>query len=96
MSHLLILRASRVLVLVLAGTISYLAFKSYRHGHGASMLFMSAGFSLIALGALTSGLIFEILGLDLDLAYAVESFLSAMGLTVLIYSIYGGRSEPPK
>ncbi|KXA99143.1 hypothetical protein AKJ42_03655, partial [candidate division MSBL1 archaeon SCGC-AAA261C02] len=64
MGHLLVLRISRIAILILAGMVVYLALRSYHRGDGKVMLYLSAGFSLIALGALTSGLLFELLHLE--------------------------------
>ena len=91
MSLILILRAVRIVTLLLAGVVTYLAIKSYRRGGGRVMLFLSIGFCLIALGALISGLLFEFFNFALGDSYTVESILVAAGLGVLVYSIYGIR-----
>jgi len=91
MSLILILRAVRIVTLLLAGVVTYLAIKSYRRGGGRVMLFLSIVFCLIALGALISGLLFEFFNFALEDSYTVESILVAAGLGVLVYSIYGIR-----
>jgi hypothetical protein len=89
MAHIFILRAVRIVTLLLAGVVTYLAIKSYWRGGGRVMLFLSIGFCLIALGALASGLLFEFFNFALEDSYIVESILIATGLAVLVYSIYG-------
>ncbi len=89
MVHLEILRAVRIITLLLAGIVTYLAGKSYRRGGGRIMLFLSAGFGLIALGALMSGIMFEFFAFQIETSYIVESVLVAAGLALLVYSIYG-------
>ena len=90
MSHE-ILRIVRILTLLLAGIVAYLAAKSYRRGGGRIMLYLSLGFSLIALGALLSGVFFEFFAFRIEDSYIVESILVAAGLAVLVYSIYGTK-----
>jgi len=86
-----ILRVVRIVTLILAGIVAYLAAKSYRRGGGRIMLYLSLGFSLIALGALLSGVFFEFFAFQIEESYAVESVLIALGLAVIVYSVYGTK-----
>lgn len=95
MTHLDILRVVRIVTLILAGVVAYLAAKSYRRGNDRAMLFLSAGFSLIALGALMSGVLFEFFNFELEHAYIAESVLTAAGLATIVYSIYGTLGTRP-
>lgn len=91
MTHIEILRFVRIITLILAGIVAYLAAKSFRRSRSRMMLFLSVGFCLIALGALMSGLLYEFFAFRLEDSYAIESVLVAAGLAVVVYSIYAAK-----
>lgn len=95
-SHIDILRLVRVITLLLAGLVAYLALKSYRRLGDRVMLFLSTGFILIALGALLSGVLYEFFNFTLEDSYLTESILSAAGLAIIVYSIYGVKGSRAK
>jgi hypothetical protein len=56
------------------------------------MLLLSAGFTLITVGVVVEGLLFEFLNFDLFEAHTVESILVALGFGTILYSIYGTKT----
>jgi cyanate permease len=97
--HIDILRAVRILTLILAGVVAYISTKSYRRTGDRVMLALSVGFVLIALGALLSGILFELFNFAIEVSYIVESVFVAVGLAAVVYSIYGVKrsaSHPKK
>ncbi len=82
----------RLLIVALGAIVVYLAFRSHRQNRSIAMLFLSIGFTLITVGAVIEGVLFEFLGIDIFAAHTVESTLVALGFTAIIYSIYGTRT----
>jgi hypothetical protein len=52
---------------------------------------MSVGFAIIVLGSLIEEVSLEVLGYQLVEAHTLENVAVAVGLVVLVYSIYGAR-----
>jgi len=76
-------------IVTMGALIVYLAFKGYRRKKERSMLFLSIGFAFITFGGVLAGVLFEVLGFTLTYIYGVESALAAVGLIVILYSIFG-------
>lgn len=92
MSYHTILVLVRLLIVALGAIIVHLALRSHRQHRSNAMLLVSIGFTLITVGAVIEGVLFEFLGFDIFAAHTVESTLVALGFTVIIYSTYGTRT----
>lgn len=85
--------AGKLLVLSLGLFIAYKAYQGYvRHGSTA-MLYLGFGFALISVGTVIEGILFEVVGLDIFLAGAIQTAVAALGMLVVIYSLYGNHTS---
>jgi uncharacterized membrane protein len=84
-----VLRALKLVIVVLGTVLVYLGIKGYRRNRGKDMIFLSLGFALITAGSVAAGILFEFLGFQLTDVSIVESIMVIAGFASLIYSIYG-------
>lgn len=79
----------KLLVLSLGLFISYKAYQGFRRYGSTAMLYLGVGFAFISVGTVIEGILFEIVGLDIFLAGAIQTVIAAVGMLVIIYSLYG-------
>lgn len=89
-----VLVAVKAVVLVLGGTITYLAYKASRRTQSVALRAFAAGFGVITLGALVAGGLDKLVGVGLQTSVLVQSALTAAGFAVLAYSLYATDPEP--
>ncbi len=80
--------AVEVISLVIAFVLATLAYRSYRRSGSATFVLTAVGFTLLGAASLVEGVLYQLGGFDLDQAHAVRTTLTAVGLAVLLYSIY--------
>ena len=85
------IRGVEVLTLVIASVLVIFAYRGYKKGAGRGFLLAATGFALLGAASLVEGLLFDVFRVPLDEAHAVRSTLTAIGLVVLLYSIYRTR-----
>ena len=74
-----------VIGLLIAGT----AYRGYRHSGEESMLYLAVGFALISVGAVVEGIFFDVLDFSIFWAGTVQTSIVAVGMLVILYSLYG-------
>lgn len=79
---------AKLVTIGLGFLIAYQAFRGYRAHGSRPMLFVAAGFILISVGAVIEGVLFELAGLDLFEAGAIQTTIVAAGMLVILYSLY--------
>jgi hypothetical protein len=80
--------ALKTLTLVLGGLITYFAFKAYRRTGAPALRALSVGFGVVTLGALTAGVLDQVVTAGRESALLAESALTAVGFAVIVYSLY--------
>ncbi|PSP51035.1 hypothetical protein BRC67_04270 [Halobacteriales archaeon QH_3_68_24] len=93
--------ALKTVTLLLGGLITYFSYKAYNRSGSRPLWHLAVGFGIVTLGILTAGLIdqllrFSLIGWDdtlsdqtlTDLAFIIESALTAAGFAVIVYSLY--------
>jgi len=80
-----------VLALIVALVLVVLAFRGYKKSQSSSLLAAAVGFGIIGIASLTEGLLYDALGVSLLEAQAFRSTLTAVGLVVLLFSVYKTR-----
>lgn len=68
------------------------AYRGYRVHGSQPMLYVAIGFVLISIGAVIEGVLFEVVELDLFTAGAIQTSIVAVGMLVILYSLYGDMS----
>jgi heme/copper-type cytochrome/quinol oxidase subunit 3 len=77
----------KTLILVVGGSVTYLAYSAYRRTRDESLQLLAAGFALIVVGVLLGGFTFEILMVDIGVGVLIESLFVLAGLSIIAYSL---------
>lgn len=78
----------KFVILLIGGGITYIAFKAYRRTGEDSIRVMGIGFGVITLGALLTGVANQFFSVSLARGVLVNSVFVALGLAVIMYSLY--------
>lgn len=84
-----LLQIVKMVIVAIGAFIVHLMFKTHRRIGSQSMLWLAIGFSLITLGAIVEGILFEFLGYTLLEVNIIGSIVTLCGLISVLYSIYG-------
>lgn len=69
--------------------ITYQAYRGYRVHGSEPMLYVAIGFLFISTGSVIEGILFEVGFLSIWQASAIQTGIVAMGMIVILYSLYG-------
>lgn len=69
--------------------ITYQAYKGYRTYGNEPMRYVAIGFLFISIGAVIEGILFDLVGLSIFMAGTIQTGIVAMGMLVILYSLYG-------
>lgn len=83
---------AKLITIGLGLLIAFQAYKGYRVHGSEPMLHVAIGFVFISVGAVLEGLLFDVLGWTIFLAGAVQTGLVAVGMLVILYSLYGNTA----
>lgn len=72
--------------------ITYQAYKGYRTYGSEPMLYVAIGFLFISVGSVIEGVLFEVVGLSIFQAGTIQTAIVAIGMLVILYSLYGRMS----
>lgn len=78
----------KTVILLLGSGITYIAYKAYRGTGRASLRVLAVGFGVITLGALLAGIAHQVLSVSLEMGFLINSILVAVGLAIVLYSLY--------
>jgi len=76
--------------------ITYQAYKGYRTYGSEPMLYVAIGFLFISVGAVIEGVLFDVVGLSIFLAGTIQTAIVAVGMLVILYSLYGRIPQQAK
>ncbi|MFB6151741.1 MAG: hypothetical protein ABEJ40_08050 [Haloarculaceae archaeon] len=82
---------AKLITMGLGFLIAYQAYRGYRVHGSEPMLYVAVGFVLISVGAVIEGILFDVVGLDIFVASAVQTAIVAVGMVFILYSLYGLR-----
>jgi hypothetical protein len=80
--------AVKLVILLLGGAITYIAFRAYRHTNSPSLRVLGVGFGIITFGAFLSGIANQFFAVSLAVGVLANSVFVAAGLAVIMYSLY--------
>lgn len=80
---------AKLITIALGLLIAYQAYRGYRTHGSPPMLYVAIGFVFISVGAVIEGILFEIVGLEIYRASAIQTGIVALGMLVILYSLYG-------
>ena len=69
--------------------ITYQAYKGYRTYGSEPMLYVAIGFLFISIGSVIEGVLFDVVGLSIFMAGTIQTTIVAVGMLVILYSLYG-------
>ncbi|WP_302081298.1 DUF7521 family protein [Salinibaculum rarum] len=69
--------------------ITYQAYKGYRMYDSEPMLYVAIGFLFISVGSVIEGVLYDVVGLSIFLAGTIQTAVVAVGMLVILYSLYG-------
>jgi hypothetical protein len=78
----------KFIILLLGGGITFIAYRAYRRTGEDSLRVLGIGFGVITLGALLTGVANQFFLLSLARGVLVNSVFVAIGLAVIMYSLY--------
>ncbi|AEN06707.1 hypothetical protein Halar_3082 [halophilic archaeon DL31] len=73
--------------------ITYKAYKGYRTYGSEPMLYVAIGFFFISVGSVIEGVLFDVVGLSIFLSGTIQTGIVALGMLVILYSLYGQLSQ---
>ncbi|QLH82093.1 DUF7521 family protein [Halosimplex pelagicum] len=80
--------AVKTAILLLGSGITYIAYRAYRRTGTPSLRVLGIGFGVITFGALLAGIAHQILSVSLEKGVLINSILVAIGLAIVLYSLY--------
>jgi hypothetical protein len=80
---------AKVVTVGLGLLITYQAFRGYSVHGSEPMLYVAIGFLFISVGSVIEGILFDVVELSLFVAGTVQTSIVAVGMLVVLYSLYG-------
>ena len=87
MAHIVLVTA-KVIALLLGLVIAGQAYRGYRRHDSWPMLYLAVGFAVISVGTAVEGILFELLGVPIQTASAIQTAIVTLGMLVVLYSLY--------
>jgi uncharacterized membrane-anchored protein len=86
-THIALVTA-KVIALLLGLIIAAQAYRGYRRHGSWPMLYLAVGFAVISVGTAVEGILFELMGVPIQTASAVQTAFVTVGMLVVLYSLY--------
>ncbi len=87
----LVLLLSEAAIVALGGVLVYVSMRAYRRTKNKSMLALSLGFAVIIMEPLVEEVFLDVFRNPMLEAHILRNLIVAVGLLIIVYSIYGGR-----
>jgi hypothetical protein len=78
----------KTIILLLGGSVAYIAYKAYLRTGTSALRELSIGFGVITFGALLAGVAHQVLAVPLEIGFLINSILVAVGFGFVLYSLY--------
>ncbi|MFB6195460.1 MAG: hypothetical protein ABEI80_04760 [Haloplanus sp.] len=83
----------KLITMALGFLIAHQAYQGYRVHGSKPMLYVAVGFLFISVGAVIEGVLFDVVGLEIFVAGAVQTTVVAIGMLVILYSLHGNLDD---
>jgi hypothetical protein len=80
---------AKLLTMIIGLVIAATAYRGYLRYGSEPMLYLAVGFAIISVGAVIEGVLFDVLGFSIFWAGTVQTSIVAVGMLVILYSLYG-------
>lgn len=80
---------AKLVTMGLGFLIAYQAYRGYREFDSEPMLYVAIGFLFISVGAIIEGILFDVFRFSIFLAGTIQTAIVAIGMVVILYSLYG-------
>lgn len=84
--------ATNSVTLVCGGLVTLLATRAYRRTGSRALGTLAVGLGFITVGALIAGVLHQLFGVDFATGVSIQSAFTAVGFTVMAYSLYAAQS----
>ncbi len=84
-----VLILAKIATMTLGFIIAYQAYRGYKRNNSPPMFYLAVGFILISFGAVIEAILYEIIGLTIFNASAIQTTIVAVGMIIILYSLYG-------
>jgi len=84
---------AKIVTATLGVAIAYQAYRGYRRTGSDPLRYVAVGFVFISVGAVLEGVLFDVVGLSIFDAGAVQTGIVAVGMLFILYALYGGNKE---
>lgn len=79
----------KVIVLLLGGLVSLLAYRAYKRTQTAGLQYFALGLAVITLGTALVGGLHHVVGIQLMLGLLLESLIICAGFLIIMVGLYG-------
>lgn len=86
-----VLIIAKIATMTLGFLIAFQAYRGYKRNNSQPMLYLAIGFSLISFGAVLEAILYEVIGLTIFNASAIQTTIVAVGMIIILYSLYGSQ-----
>jgi hypothetical protein len=88
MPHFNLVVLFKTITLLLGALVTYFAYRAYSRTDARPLGALAVGFGIVTMGALSAGVVDQVLGAGQRNALLVESSLTMVGFAVILYSLY--------
>jgi hypothetical protein len=82
----------KLVVILLGLVIANKAWNGYKAHGSQSMFYLAWGFLLISIASGIEGLLYELLNISIFEAGTIQTFVAAIGMLTVLYSLYGSHA----
>lgn len=80
---------AKLVTLALGLLVALQAYRGYRDHGSEPLAYVAIGFLIVSVGAGFEGVLFDVVGLDIFVAGTIQTSVVAIGMLVILYSLYG-------
>ena len=80
---------AKLVTVALGLLIAFQAYRGYRVHGSEPMFYVALGFVFISVGAVIEGVLYDVVGLSIFVAGTIQTSIVAVGMVVILYSLYG-------